>query len=89
MMPMKTDYQHNYELLQGVISTVSDNLYSSAAKSGETYADAVKYLKQMDQQTYGTMNDSLDFQTRQFLSLVIGRVIQQIHHDANSQKVNQ
>lgn len=84
-----SDYRKNFELIQGAISTVAENLYKAAtAKPHNKYGEAVKYLKQMDKFNYGGMNDLLDLKTRQTMSLVIDLVIKQLYTDANNQEVS-
>lgn len=84
-----SDYQKNFELIQGAISTVAENLYKAAtAKPHNKYGEAVKHLKQMDKFNYGGMNDLLDLKTRQTMSLVIDLVIKQLYTDANNQEVS-
>lgn len=87
---IESDYQKNFELIQGAIGTVAENLYKVAtAKPHKTYGEAIKYLKRMDKLfNYGGMDDYLDLATRQTMSTVINLVIKQLYAEANSQEVS-
>lgn len=86
---IESDYQKNFELIQGAISTVAENLYKAAtAKPHSKYGEAVKYLKQMDKFNYGSMDDLLDLKTRQTMSSITDLVIKRLYTDANNQEVS-
>lgn len=84
-----TEFQKRLEEIEGVLGTVADELYTSAASAPrKTYGDAVKYLKQMDKLTYSNnITDDLELHSRQTLSIIVNMVIRELYQDANSQKV--
>lgn len=84
-----TEFQKRLEEIEGVLGTVADELYTSAASAPrKTYGDAVKYLKQMDKLTYSnSITDDLELHSRQVLSFVLNMVIHEFYQDANSQEI--
>lgn len=87
---IESDYQKNFELIQGAIGTVAENLYKVAtAKPHNTYGEAIKYLKRMDKLfNYGGMDDLLDLKTRQTMSSITDLVVKRLYTDANNQEVS-